>query len=274
MSERYKLGDIDNEQFYQLPKALFTNPFYKNLPMSAKVMYALLRDRFNLSRNNGWVDENDDIFFIFAQEELQEALNISHPTCVKAMKKLVEYDLLDIVRQGLNKPNKLYIKKLKIFTSMGSKKTLLPDVKKVNANKTELSKTELSKTELSKTESIDSGSKPSAAPTTKKHKERRFVKPTVEEIRAYCEERGNNIDPEYFYDHYEANGWMRGNTHMKDWKASVRTWERNNYGNQPRRMSRAERQRAEDAELERMCKEYDSRHGETDSNDTPWKLPG
>lgn len=269
MSERYKLGDIDNEQFYQLPKALFTNPFYKNLPMSAKVMYALLRDRFNLSRNNGWVDENDDIFFIFAQEELQEALNISHPTCVKAMKKLVEYDLLDIVRQGLNKPNKLYIKKLKIFTSMGSKKTLLPDVKKVNANKTELSKTE-----LSKTESIDSGSKPSAAPTTKKHKERRFVKPTVEEIRAYCEERQNGIDPEYFYDHYEANGWMAGKNHMKDWKASVRTWERNNYGNTPRRMSRAERQKAEDAELERMCKEYDSRHSEADSNDSPWKLSG
>lgn len=260
MSERYKLGDIDNEQFYQLPKALFTNPFYKNLPMSAKVMYALLRDRFNLSRNNGWVDENDDIFFIFAQEELQEALNISHPTCVKAMKKLVEYDLLDIVRQGLNKPNKLYIKKLKIFTSHGSKKTLLPDVKKVNANKTELSKTE-----LSKTESIDSGSKPSAAPTTKKHKERRFVKPTVEEIRAYCEERGNNIDPEYFYDHYEANGWMRGNTHMKDWKATVRTWEKRESPSTPykgRYKTRDERLRENDRELERKCKEYDSRNGQ------------
>lgn len=103
---------------------------------------------------------------------------------------------------------------------------------------------------------------------------KRFIKPTVEEIRAYCEERQNGIDPEYFYDHYEANGWMAGKNHMKDWKASVRTWERNNYGNQPRRMSRAERQRAENAELERMCKEYDSRHGETDSNDTPWKLSG
>lgn len=103
---------------------------------------------------------------------------------------------------------------------------------------------------------------------------KRFIKPTVEEIRAYCEERQNGIDPEYFYDHYEANGWMAGKNHMKDWKASVRTWERNNYGNTPRRMSRAERQKAEDAELERMCKEYDSRHSEADSNDTPWKLPG
>lgn len=251
MSERYKLGDIDNEQFYQLPKALFTNPFYKNLPMSAKVMYALLRDRFNLSRNNGWVDENDDIFFIFAQEELQEALNISHPTCVKAMKKLVEYDLLDIVRQGLNKPNKLYIKKLKIFTSHGSKKTLLPDVKKVNANKTE----------LSKTESIDSGSKPSAAPTTKKHKERRFVKPTVEEVRAYCEERQNNVDPEAFIDFYESKGWKVGNQPMKDWKAAVRTWERRD-NNRPRYKTRDERLRENDRELERKCKEYDSRNGQ------------
>lgn len=256
MSERYKLGDIDNEQFYQLPKALFTNPFYKNLPMSAKVMYALLRDRFNLSRNNGWVDENDDIFFIFAQEELQEALNISHPTCVKAMKKLVEYDLLDIVRQGLNKPNKLYIKKLKIFTSHGSKKTLLPDVKKVNANKTELSKTE-----LSKTESIDSGSKPSAAPTTKKHKERRFVKPTVEEVRAYCEERQNNVDPEAFIDFYESKGWKVGNQPMKDWKAAVRTWERRD-NKRPQYKTRDERLRENDRELERKCKEYDSRNGQ------------
>lgn len=260
MSERYKLGDIDNEQFYQLPKALFTNPFYKNLPMSAKVMYALLRDRFNLSRNNGWVDDNDDIFFIFAQEELQEALNISHPTCVKAMKKLVEYDLLDIVRQGLNKPNKLYIKKLKIFTSHGSKKTLLPDVKKVNANKTE----------LSKTESIDSGSKPSAAPTTKKHKERRFVKPTVEEVRAYCEERQNGIDPEYFVDYYEARGWVVGKTPMKDWKATVRTWEKRESPSTPykgRYKTRDERLREDDARRERMCKEYDEQHSQSSFED-------
>ena len=61
MSERYKLGDIDNEQFYQLPKALFTNPFYKNLPMSAKVMYALLRDRFNLRYGLIFVLPCDDI---------------------------------------------------------------------------------------------------------------------------------------------------------------------------------------------------------------------
>lgn len=55
-----------------------------------------------------------------------------------------------------------------------------------------------------------------------------FKKPTVEEIRNYCRERNNDINPENFYDHYESNGWLVGKNKMKDWKASVRTWERRN----------------------------------------------
>lgn len=55
----------------------------------------------------------------------------------------------------------------------------------------------------------------------------RFIKPTVEEVAAYCRERGNNIDPQGFIDHYESNGWKVGKTPMQDWKAAVRTWERN-----------------------------------------------
>ena len=54
-----------------------------------------------------------------------------------------------------------------------------------------------------------------------------FTPPTVEEVRAYCEERHNNIDPEAFIDHYQANGWLVGKAKMKDWKAAVRNWERN-----------------------------------------------
>ena len=58
---------------------------------------------------------------------------------------------------------------------------------------------------------------------------KRFVPPTVEEVRAYCLERGNGIDPQGFVDHYEARGWRyNGNVPMKDWKAAVRTWERRN----------------------------------------------
>ena len=63
---------------------------------------------------------------------------------------------------------------------------------------------------------------------------KRFTPPTVDEVREYCEERGNSVDPQRFVDYYSSNGWMVGKTKMKDWKAAVRTWEQRekqtNYG--------------------------------------------
>ena len=62
------------------------------------------------------------------------------------------------------------------------------------------------------------------ATSTKETK--RFKKPTVEEIKEYCIERNNNIDAEQFFNFYESKGWLVGKNSMKDWKASVRTWEK------------------------------------------------
>lgn len=60
-----------------------------------------------------------------------------------------------------------------------------------------------------------------------KKEKKRFVPPTVDEVRSYCEERNNGIDPQYFLDYYEARGWEFSNGRkVKDWKACVRTWER------------------------------------------------
>ncbi len=59
----------------------------------------------------------------------------------------------------------------------------------------------------------------------------RFIPPTLDEVKAYCSERGNNVDPERFIDYYTANGWKVGKNKMKDWKATVRTWEKNGYSN-------------------------------------------
>jgi hypothetical protein len=53
----------------------------------------------------------------------------------------------------------------------------------------------------------------------------RFKPPTADEVRGYCRERGNSVDPERWHDHYTANGWKVGKNPMKDWKAAVRTWE-------------------------------------------------
>ena len=61
-------------------------------------------------------------------------------------------------------------------------------------------------------------------------KRKRFSPPTLEEVQAYCIERGNNVDAQHFVDHYTSNGWLVGKNKMRDWKAAVRTWEKNNYG--------------------------------------------
>jgi predicted transcriptional regulator len=65
--------------------------------------------------------------------------------------------------------------------------------------------------------------------TTKKET-KRFTPPTVDEVKAYCRERNNNIDAEYFVDYYEARNWeLNKGRKVKDWKACVRTWEHNDF---------------------------------------------
>lgn len=64
-------------------------------------------------------------------------------------------------------------------------------------------------------------------PLPQKSKADRFCLPSVDEVRAYCHERQNGVDSQRFVDYYASNGWKVGKNPMKDWKAAVRTWERN-----------------------------------------------
>ena len=64
-----------------------------------------------------------------------------------------------------------------------------------------------------------------ASPPTQKS----FKQPSFKEVKDYCDQRGNNVSPEKFIDYYKSNGWMVGKNPMKDWKATVRRWERTQY---------------------------------------------
>lgn len=72
---------------------------------------------------------------------------------------------------------------------------------------------------------------PDGIPKTKKAEKANFTPPTVEEVEAYCQERGNDVDAEKFVAFYSAKGWMIGKNKMKNWKMAVITWEKsgNNY---------------------------------------------
>lgn len=82
---------------------------------------------------------------------------------------------------------------------------------------------------------------------------KRFTPPTLEEVQAYCRERNNRVDAERFIDFYAAKGWMIGKNKMKDWKASVRTWERQNKqdaeGSEGQRVAHGQGAAAENAAL-------------------------
>ncbi|MDP4271760.1 MAG: hypothetical protein Q8909_16815, partial [Bacteroidota bacterium] len=53
-----------------------------------------------------------------------------------------------------------------------------------------------------------------------------FSPPSIDEVKAYCKERKNNVDAERFFNFYSSKGWMIGKNKMKDWFAAVRTWEK------------------------------------------------
>lgn len=145
MAERYKLGDIDNERFYMLPKGLFTNPLYMDISIAAKVTYALFKDRMELSRKNGWHDDNGDIYLVYPSEQIEKDLNIAHSTASKVINELRTVGLIDTVRQGLGKANIIYIKKFEIHTSE-SMKSELQEVQNSYSNDTDGSDTKISDT--------------------------------------------------------------------------------------------------------------------------------
>lgn len=106
---RYKLNENRTGKYIQVPKELFTNNLYKGLSNDAKILYAHLFDRMELSRKNKWVNDKEEIYVIFTRKEIEKMLSISNKTCTKIFKELKEFMLIEEVRQGLNKPNIIYI---------------------------------------------------------------------------------------------------------------------------------------------------------------------
>ncbi|MCG1533121.1 replication initiator protein A [Staphylococcus epidermidis] len=183
----FKKKEQYQERFYQLPKVFFTNEIYKKLSLEAKVAYSILRDRLELSLQNDWVDSEENIYFIYTNENLMEILNLGKNKVVKIKKELESVNLLRQKRLGLNKPNMLYLIKPEVTKddiykiqneekpnkstddkevyktnfqklaeqTSGSLQNKLPEVGETNSNDTEFSDTEFSDTEFSDTEFSD-----------------------------------------------------------------------------------------------------------------------
>ena len=88
----------------------------------------------------------------------------------------------------------------------------------------------------------------------------RFKKPTFEEVKSYCDERCNNINPQHFIDFYESKGWKVGNQSMKDWKACIRTWETKDKKFFTSKLTAKEKRDAEFQELFKQIEEQEKKN--------------
>ena len=100
----------------------------------------------------------------------------------------------------------------------------------------------------------------------------KFIPPAVDEVRDYCLQRGNGIDPETFVSHYRANGWKRGNTPIKDWKACVITWEKRNKEKAAGNGKQSLSQRSQSATERALAQVQGVGDNFLGSDDTPFRL--
>ena len=107
---------LNSDNFYQLPKVIIGTKYYRKLKAEAKLMFMLCRDRLSASLDSTrkgdlrFVDDIGDIFIYYAIEDLAEDLGCGRDKVMKLKRELIKYGLIDEVRQGLNKANRIYVK--------------------------------------------------------------------------------------------------------------------------------------------------------------------
>lgn len=111
-----KTKDIASQQFYKFDKWILLEGKLKKLSPTAKLLYMVLKDREEISLKNAkaFTDEDGNLFQYFDQEKAAELIGVSLSAIKKAFKDLQEYKLIESIRQGLGKPNRLYILDFKV----------------------------------------------------------------------------------------------------------------------------------------------------------------
>ena len=108
----YKINETLENSYYQMPQELFCNEKYKKISIEAKVIYAFLLNRMNLSRMNKWINDKGEIYLIYTRKEIQNKINLSDKPVTRAFKELRETNLIKEEKQGFGKPNLIYIGKI------------------------------------------------------------------------------------------------------------------------------------------------------------------
>ena len=199
MKFKYFYGaEADQFSFYRIPKALFTDSYFKDLSSDAKILYGLMLDRMSLSIKNQWFDENNRAYIYFSIEDIMELLNCGRNKAIKSMQELDDetgIGLIEKRRQGFGKVNIIYVK---TFTpEKTEEKSLEDELKKFkkqtseeneestevyisNPNYTNLSDTEMNYNKSNQIVSADENRSDGDNPTEEYQAYENLVKETVD----------------------------------------------------------------------------------------------
>ena len=125
MAFNYFYGtEADQFSFYRIPKALFTDSYFKDLSSDAKILYGLMLDRMSLSIKNQWFDDKNRAYIYFSIEDIMELLNCGRNKAIKSMRELDDetgIGLIEKRRQGFGKVNVIYVKTFMLEKTDGKK---------------------------------------------------------------------------------------------------------------------------------------------------------
>ena len=151
--------EVELHSFYRVPKQLMTDPMFDGLSAEAKLLYGILLDRMQLSQKNEWFDESGRVYLYFTIESIMEVMHCSNKKACRLLTELKNIGLVTRTRQGLGKPDKLYVhrcdfsdmskqhfQKCKNDTS-GSVEMTSQEVLNLHANNTDKNNTEYNNTE-------------------------------------------------------------------------------------------------------------------------------
>ena len=212
--------------FIRLPMVLMEDEIFESISIEAKVLYSYMLNRMGLSCKNGWIDEDGKVFIYYTIESIKEQFNCASE---KANKLIAELDiksgigLIEKKRQGLGKPNRIYVKDfMSIFNNMELKNQ---EVRKSEGNYNNISNNELRNNDFSK------GQKPYGI-----YKNIFF---TDEDYKDLTNELGSRIN-EYID---RLSSYMKANNRVyQDHKATIINWYLNDQAknindNAPRKMN-------------------------------------
>lgn len=183
----------------------------KEFGLKEAILLGELASEFNYYKKKDMLDE--DGYFYSTIENVKESTSLSSYEQKKCLDKLSERGIVDVNIKGIPATRHIKINSLQLINLFAN-----------------FLETSFRKNEKLVSENFDTNSNNNNNNNNKKENilKEKFIKPTLEEVKAYCLERNNNVDAETFYDYFETGGWVdsKGNK-VKNWKQKIITWEKN-----------------------------------------------